>query len=168
MDLKPVDNSLIPLIAGWMADKENYQWLDFGCGRQILEPSLIALMTQRDMHHLRVFTADSGDADVGLVALSDINKKFRTATLWYLLGDKRYARQGYTTRAVARILSEGFNGLGLKAVNAWAVEQNVSSIRVLSKNNFQLIGRQRKCHYVDDQCLDRLLFDLMACEYQGI
>ena len=166
MQLIPIESSSLDLVGEWLNRKENYQWLDFGSGNQTLTPVSLKFMMQRDSHLLRVFTLDSDNTPIGLVALSNIALNFRTATLWYVLGDKRYAGQGYTTRAVSLILTAGFKELGLQATNAWVVEQNQPSIRVLLRNRFQVIGRQRRCHYIDGQPFDRLLFDLLATEYK--
>jgi RimJ/RimL family protein N-acetyltransferase len=169
MKLKPlVDTCEIELVAAWMAEKENYQWLDFGNGNQILTAASLKVMTQRDIHFLRIFTPDSNEEPIGLVALSNVNRRFKTATLWYILGNKSYGGRGYTSRAVSNVLTLAFNELELQAVNAWAVEQNLPSIRILERNNFQLIGRQRKCHYIDDRPCDRLLFDLLASGHKKV
>lgn len=168
MILKPIDNPSVELVATWMAEKENYQWLDFGNGSQPLSPLALKFMTQKDSHLLRIFTADKDETPIGLVALSNVNHNFRTAMLWYVLGNKDYAGQGCTTRAVSQILALGFLKLGLEAVNAWALEQNTASIRVLERNRFRLIGRQRRCHYIDNRPCDRLLFDMLASEYTEI
>jgi RimJ/RimL family protein N-acetyltransferase len=168
MELRSLDPAILEIVAAWMAEKENYQWLDFGGGRQILTAPSLKVMSQRDIHLLRAFTADSGHAPIGLVALSDVTAEFKTATLWYVLGDKRYRGQGYTTRAVSRLLTVGFKELGLHAVNAWAVEGNVPSISVLKRNRFELIGRQRQCHYIDGVAFDRLLFDLLSVDHRGL
>ncbi len=165
MKLRPIETSEIDLIAGWLGKKENYQWLDFGGGNQTLSAISLRVLTQRDIHVIRCFTSDTNDAPIGLVALSNFARNFGTATLWYLLGDKAYAAKGYTTRAVSETLTFGFTGLGLRAVNAWAVELNLSSIRILERNNFSLIGRQRQCHLIEGRVCDRLLFDLLASEH---
>jgi hypothetical protein len=60
MKLKPIDTSTFKLVAEWMTRKENYQWLDFGNGHQILSPVSLKIMTQRDIHLLRVFTLRIG------------------------------------------------------------------------------------------------------------
>lgn len=168
MQLKPIDSSALNLVAEWMATKENYQWLDFGNGIQILPPVSLKIMTQREGHLLRVFTPDAADIPIGLVALSSIAQNFQTATLWYVLGDKSHAGQGYTTRAVSQMLTLGFRELALQAVNAWVVEHNEPSIRLLKRNRFQFIGRQRRCHIIDGQAFDRLLFDLLVSEHGGL
>jgi len=35
-----------------LAQKQNYQWLDFGNGRQIVTPALLKIMAQRETHWL--------------------------------------------------------------------------------------------------------------------
>jgi RimJ/RimL family protein N-acetyltransferase len=168
MKLRPLDEARVNLAAEWMAREENYQWLDFGLGKQILSAASLKVMMQRDIHLLMLFTADSDDTPIGLVALSNISQNFKTAMLWYALGNKAYSGQGYTTRAVSRILTMGFKEVGLGAIGAWTVEHNESSIRVLSRNRFQMIGRQRRCHYIKGHAFDRLLFDLLAVEHKEL
>lgn len=168
MKLRPMDDGGCQLVAGWLAQKENHQWLDFGNGVQVLEAPSLKIMAQRGLHLLRVFTADSEDTPIGLAALSNIHPTFQTATLWFLLGDKRFAKQGYTTRAVSKILTLGFQELELRSINAWAVEQNVASIRTIERNNFRLVGRLRECHHIDGHPRDRLLFDILKSEHQEI
>ena len=84
MKLLPLDNpELIELVASWLGREENYKWLDFGNG--ILAPTAVSLkvMTQRDLHVLRVFTPDDSDLPVGVVGLSNVDRRFKTAgSLW--------------------------------------------------------------------------------------
>lgn len=164
--LRPLTDRDLELVASWMAQKENYQWLDFGDGRQILSALALKFMMQRQTHCLRLFTGSAGEP-IGLVSLSSINRAFKTGALWYVLGNKRYGGRGCTTRAASELLTVGFHELGLWAVNAWAVADNIPSVRVLEHNHFSLVGRQRQCHYVEGRACDRLLFDLLACEHQG-
>ena len=166
MKLQPIDNSKIELVTEWLSEKENYQWIDFGSGQRIISPLVLKVMTQKDTQLLRVFTADSDDTPIGLVALSDIDLNFKTAMLWFVLGNKQYASKGYSTRAVAQILTIGFQELALQSVHAWAVDENIPSIRVIEGNNFQLVGRRRQCHYIEGRPCDRLLFDILASEHQ--
>ena len=168
MQLKPIDSRALDLVVTWMARKENYQWLDFGGGLQILSPVTLKIMTQRDSHLLRIFTPDTDDAPIGLVALSNIARNFQTALLWYVLGDKGYGGQGYTTRAVSEMLTVGFEELALQSVNAWTLESNGPSIKVLTRNHFRLVGRQRRCHWIDGHPFDRLLFDLLHADHKPV
>src|SRR5688572_24142592 len=87
------------LLAGWLAQKENHQWLDFGDGRQLVSPEWLKVAMQRGTYVIRLFTADDDDRPIGAVALSNINTRFQTANFWVILGDKTYARKGYASRA---------------------------------------------------------------------
>jgi RimJ/RimL family protein N-acetyltransferase len=168
MQLRPIDPSDLSLVAGWLAEKDNYQWLDFGYGTQVLTAPTLKMMAQRDIHALRVYAGEPMGPPIGLVALSNVARSFRTATLWYVLGDKRHANQGHTSRAVAVMLTFGFAELGLEAVNAWTVEHNAPSRRVLERNRFRYIGRQRCCHEIDGKTYGRLFFDLLASEHRAL
>jgi RimJ/RimL family protein N-acetyltransferase len=165
MKLLPLDSpELIERVAGWLARKENYQWLDFGDGRRVLTPAALKIMVQRGAHVLRVFTDEDG-APVGVVGLQNVDREFKTATLWVVLGERSRARRGYATQAVGQILTLAFRELGLHTVNTWIVEHNPSLV-VGERNNFHFIGRQRQSHWIDGQPFDRLLFDILASEHK--
>lgn len=167
MELLPLDTpEQIELAAGWLSTYDNYKWLDFGAGVQKVGPATLKVMAQRDLHVIRLFTADDGDLPVGIVGLTNVDRSHKTATLWGVLGRKRYG--GFITRATSRLLTYAFTELGLRAVTAWTVEINVASRRALERLHFRYIGRQRQCHYIDGRPYDRLLFDLLAAEHEEI
>jgi len=164
MELRPIDSSeMIERVAGWLVQKENLQWLHFGDGQRGLTPAWLKMMTRSEKHVLRVFTSDDG-APIGVVALGEIDRTFRTATFWAVIGDKRYARNGYATRAILEILRIGFRELGLHAINTWIVEHN-PSVAIVNRMKFHHVGRQRQCHWIDGHPYDRLLYDMLAPEY---
>jgi RimJ/RimL family protein N-acetyltransferase len=165
MKLLPLDSpALLEVAAGWLDGYENYKWLDFGNGVQRVSAVTLRIMTQRNIHIFRLYTAGAEDLPVGIVGLSNVDRNFRTASIWAVLGQKRYG--GCTTEAVSRMLTYGFTELGLHAINAWTVEINAGGRRVLERLNFRFIGRLRQCHYIDGRPYDRLLFDLLATEHQ--
>lgn len=165
MRLLPLDSpQLVERAAGWLGKYDNYKWLDFGNGVQQLTPVTLKLMTQRDLHVVRLYTADDGDLPVGVVGLTNVDRNFNTASLWAVLGNKRYG--GCTTRACSELLTFGFTELGLQAVNAWTVETNIAAQRILESLNFRYVGRMRRCHYLEGRPLDRLLFDQLATEHR--
>jgi len=167
MRLIPLDSpKLIALVADWLADPENSKWLDFG-GLPHFTPALVKIMAQRQANVLRVFTAEDDDTLIGVVGLSHVDRHFKTATVWAVLGDKSYARRRYTTRAVSKMLSLGFHELGLRAISSWAVVHN-PSVEIGHRLQLHLIGRQRQCHYLDGRTYDRLWFDILASEHQEL
>lgn len=167
MKLLPLDTAeRIELAAGWLSEPGNYKWLDFGNGIQKVSPVTLKIMTQRDLHVFRLYTADDGDLPVGIVGLSNVDRNFKTGSLWAVLGRKRYG--GGTALACSKMLTYAFTELGLRAVNAWTVEINVAAQRVLERLKFRHIGRLRQCHVIDGHAYDRLLFDMVASEHQDL
>jgi RimJ/RimL family protein N-acetyltransferase len=163
--LKPLDSpELIQTVAGWLAQKDNYQWLQFGDGRHILTPQLLKILTQMDTHVLRIYTSGDG-APLGIVGLEDVNRHFKTARLWVVAGEKKLCGRGCATQAVSKMLTLAFRDLGLHAVNTWIVEHN-PSVRVAERVGFKFIGRQRQCHWMDGVAHDRLWFDRLASEHE--
>jgi RimJ/RimL family protein N-acetyltransferase len=166
--LLPLDRpELFELVASWLARKENYQWLDFGNGRQIITPALLKIMTQRETHFLRVYTAPRDDTPIGVAGLNSVDRAFKTATFWAVAGEKGFRTRGYGTIAASKFLSLAFSELRLHVINTWAVENN-TSLRGMRRLGFRFIGRQRQCHYIDGRLYDRLLFDLLASEHREL
>ena len=168
MQLLPIDTpERLKLVAHWLAQKENYQWLELGDGRQLMSLEWLTIAMQRRSYVLRLFTSDVGDMPIGVVALSNVNEHFKTANIWVVVGDKSYASRGYANRAASRMLTIGFKELGLEAVHTWIVEHN-QSVRMAKRLKFRLIGRQRQSHHIDGRTYDRLWFDLLSSEHEEI
>ena len=168
MKLLPIDRpEFFEVAAGWLARKENYQWLDFGNGRQPVTPALLKIMTQRESHFLRIYTSDRDDDPIGILGLNSVDRGFKTATFWGVSGEKSFRNRGYSTFASSRFLTLAFRELGLETINTWAVDQN-PSLRTIERLGFRLVGRMRQCHYIDGRPYDRLLFDLLAGEHREL
>jgi RimJ/RimL family protein N-acetyltransferase len=157
----------IELAASWLAQKENYQWLDFGNGRQLVTPALLTIMAQRETHLMRLYTSGKDDIPIGIVGLNDVRRAFRTATLWGVAGEKSFRNRGFANLAASKFLSLAFRELGLRSVNTWVVDHN-PSLRSVERLHFRFIGRQRRCHVIDGRPFDRLLFDLLAEEHKEL
>src|SRR5436305_649654 len=114
MKLLPLDRpELIELVANWLSQEDNCKWLDFGNGVHSPSPVSLKVMTQRDLHVLRVFTPHDSDLPIGVVGLSNVDRRFKTAaSMWAVLGRKRYG--GYGPRAASKLLTLGFTELGLE------------------------------------------------------
>jgi RimJ/RimL family protein N-acetyltransferase len=168
MKLLPLQTpEVFELVASWLARKENYQWLDFGNGRQTVTPVLLKIMAQRDSHLMRVYTLPGIDTPIGIVGLNNLDRASGTATLWGVAGEKSFHSRGYASIASSKLLTIAFRDLGLRAVNTWVVDHN-PSLRSVERIGFRFIGRQRLCHSIDGRPYDRLLFDLLAEEHQEL
>jgi RimJ/RimL family protein N-acetyltransferase len=168
MRLRPLQTAAdFELAAGWLQRKENYQWLDFGNGRQGITAAALRIMAQRDTHFIRLYTSDLDDSPIGIVALNNVDRHMHTGTLWAVAGDKSFRNRGGSLAAAARLLTLAFQELGLHSVNTWTVEHNASR-RGVARLGFRYVGRQRHCHFIDGKPYDRLLFDLLAREYREL
>lgn len=154
----------IELAASWLSDERNYRWLDFGNGVQKVDVLLLRVMLQREVHVIRAYTADDG-TPIGLVGLSAVDRTSKSAWLWAVLGEKRYARSRYTLRAATAILEHGFRVLGLRVVGTWIVACNRPSINLAKHIGMNPAGRLRNYFYHDGKYHDRLLYDMLATEY---
>jgi RimJ/RimL family protein N-acetyltransferase len=164
--LLPVEGPvLVRTVADWLARTENYQWLDFGHGRRVLSAEWLAIAARRPSEVLRVYTARDGDTPIGVVALTEVDRSFRTARIWVVAGNKSFAARGLATVAARRLLAFGFRELGLRAIHTWIVDGN-PSLRIVRRLGFSLIGRQRACHVIDGQMRDRFWFDLLDSEFR--
>ena len=166
MILRPLGNQDVEQVATWLATEDVRQLLDVGVGVQTVSVGDIRALGAKESHFCQVFTADTNDMPIGVVGLSQISRDCCSAFLWYLLCEREFCGRGYTSRAVSKMLTMGFSHLGLRSINAWAVDQHVASIRVLQRNNFRLIGRLRQCHAIEGRVFDRLLFDLLTAEHR--
>src|SRR5437773_11096359 len=80
--LIPVDSpALVALVAGWLAQKENSQWLDFGDGQQDLTADRLQIMPQHQVHLLRAFAVRGGGPRAGEAGLSAVNPQVTTALI---------------------------------------------------------------------------------------
>lgn len=165
MILRPIGTDDLEMVAGWMERQQNYRWLDFGAGHQAVGELSLRVMLQRDLHELRIYTADDDETPVGIVGLSDVDRSFRTATAWVVLGRKEFARSGLSARAVSEMLRVGFEELELEAINAWTLDSNKGGQGIIERVGFRYAGRQRRCHYLDGEPHDRLWFDILAEEF---
>jgi len=168
MKLLPLNTpEIIELAASWLARKENYQWLSFGNGVQLVTPMLLKIMAQQETHFMRVYTSDRDDVPIGIAGLNNVSRTFRTGTLWGTTGEKSFRSRGYASFAGSKFLTLAFRNLELHTVNTWVVDRN-PSLRLVERLRFRFIGRQRQCHYIDGRPYDRLLFDLLASEHHEL
>ena len=168
MRLRPLVTSAdLELAAGWLQQKENSQWLDFGSNCQRITPTLLRIMTQRDTHYIRFYSAHDDAMPIGIVALSNVDRHMRTGMLWGVAGEKSFRYRGWASVAASRLLTLAFQELGLHSVSTWVVAHNPSQ-RGAARLGFRYVGRQRQCHFIDGQPCDRLLYDLLASEHREL
>jgi diamine N-acetyltransferase len=112
-----------------------------------------------------LFLGLSNESPVGFVGLSQIDIIDKSAMVWYTVASEKSRNKGIGTQLVHLILKEAFNSLNLHTVYASVAEPNISSCKVLEKNNFKQVGIQRQCHLINGKFYNRVIFDIVAGEH---
>jgi [ribosomal protein S5]-alanine N-acetyltransferase len=97
---------------------------------------------------------DETGALVGVCGFHDVRESPRRAELGYWIG-RPYWGRGYASAAVAAMVRIAFDELGLAAIEAHSLADNVASRRVLEKNGFALEGLA--AHEVSKWSAERLV-----------
>jgi ribosomal-protein-alanine N-acetyltransferase len=99
------------------------------------------------------------DRIVGRINLTEVARRYyNKALLGYRIGEDAAGR-GIASRAVALVLEEAFQTLGLWRIEATVRDSNMGSARVLQKNGFSEFGRSRQSMYLNDAWHDLLHFE---------
>jgi ribosomal-protein-alanine N-acetyltransferase len=102
------------------------------------------------------------DAIAGTINLFNVvRESLQSGTIGYWVDHTRNGR-GLASAAVAEIIAYAFGGLQLHRVEAATLTHNVSSQRVLEKNDFERIGLARRFLRIDDEWRDFFLFQRLA------
>jgi len=88
---------------------------------------------------------DAGETSsvIGSVRINSIEKKAQCGMLGYELHPE-YWSNGYATEALGSVVKYAHNEIALNRLEAWTIDGNVASERVLIKNGFQFEGMQRE------------------------
>lgn len=104
---------------------------------------------------------------IGVISLSNIDKKNKKCKLGYWLG-KKYWNQGVMTKAVKMILDIAFNKLKMHRVYASTFADNNGSVRVLENNDFFLEGIQYETVFRNGKWYNFFLYGLLKDDYNKI
>ena len=90
-----------------------------------------------------------------------VRESLQSGTIGYWVDHRRNGR-GLATAAVGQIVDYAFEELDLHRVEAATLVDNVTSQRVLEKNDFERIGLARRFLRIDDEWRDFFLFQRIA------
>ncbi|MFF2091068.1 GNAT family N-acetyltransferase [Paenibacillus sp. NPDC058174] len=111
-----------------------------------------------------VVTKDE-DKLIGCISLN-LSKPHRKAELGYWLG-KPYWGQGYSTEAARRVLSFGFQELGLNKIYAIAMVKNPASANVMKKLGMKWEGELKEHILKWDVFEDIVYYGIRKSEYES-
>ncbi len=107
---------------------------------------------------------NSGDV-IGNAGFHNWEITHERAELGYVLHEK-FRGQGFMVEALKRIVDFGFQEMRLNRIEAFISPDNSSSIKLITKMNFQLEGKLREHYKSNDKIHDSLVFGLLKSEYE--
>jgi RimJ/RimL family protein N-acetyltransferase len=150
------------IAARWLSQPRVNQWLTEEWRGRNVAPVTLAMGVRKKKN--RFFLVRYDGQPCGVTSLADIEPADATAMIWYFLGEQALSGRGITSEAVRQVARKAFNDLGLASLYAWAMDDNIASIKVLQKAGFRPAGRIRKAAFSNGRLVDRVYFDLLAQE----
>jgi RimJ/RimL family protein N-acetyltransferase len=113
-----------------------------------------------------IFCIDHTDSKqfIGLIALILGKPNYRTAETWYKIHSDHW-KKGYTTEALAKLLSFGFDDLKLHRIEAGCAVENIASIKVLEKAGMTKEGMKRKKLPIRGEWKDNYFYAILEEDY---
>lgn len=103
---------------------------------------------------------------VGLMALNMGKPNYKTAEVWYKLHPQHW-KNGYATEALSKLLSFGFNDLGLHRIEAGCAVDNLASVKVLEKVGMTREGLKRKKLPIRGEWKDNFFYAILEEDFFG-
>lgn len=85
--------------------------------------------------------------------------------IFYLLFDDVFKQKGIVSEAMKYVLSYGFSEMKLNRVEAYIGAENIASLAVAAKFNFQKEGVLRGHYYTNNRFEDSMVFGLLKENY---
>lgn len=93
----------------------------------------------------------------GIIGLSDINFLDRKSHIGYWVG-KQFRKKGIATMATGLVCDYAFGSLKLRRLHTKVLEGNISSMKVLVNNGFDVEGIERDSFYRNEEYKSFILF----------
>jgi RimJ/RimL family protein N-acetyltransferase len=154
-----------PAVHAYASDESVTRHTDWGPNsaeetEEFFREALNAATAQLRDSYLFAITMNQSPA-IGCARLGIVSRADRVGDLGYVLSAE-YWGQGIATEATQRLLTFGFDDLGLHRIFATCHPENIGSVRVLEKAGFQLEGRLREDKLVRGAYRDSLLYAILG------
>ena len=116
--------------------------------------------------HVRLGIFMNDGTLIGDVALQDIDRTNRCASLGMGMAKLANRGKGYGQQAVRLMLNYGFHFLGLERITANTLEINIGAQRCLEKAGLTLEGTERRAVYLNGHKVNRLNYAILVEEFR--
>jgi [ribosomal protein S5]-alanine N-acetyltransferase len=87
---------------------------------------------------------------IGILEISKINNLKNECELSYMIGNKSFWGKGYGTKAINLAINFSKKKLKVKKIIAGVEKKNISSKKILLKNNFKLISKKNNILFFEN------------------
>ena len=101
---------------------------------------------------------------VGVIAYNKLDFHNRIGTIGYWLGEQ-YQGRGIMTKAVAALISYGFEELSLNRIEIRVSSDNLPSRRIPARLGFKEEGCLRQAEWLYDHYVDHIVYGLLKSEW---
>lgn len=138
---------------------------DFGRGLSAPDARPLLFLGRSRANFIRTIHDPVSGRLEGVVGIMGLDNLHGVATIW---GARPVLRPPARSTAVSQIRAACqwvFGNTSVRAIQAWAVQDNAISVRTLLRAGFTATGRHRSAHVRNGRRLDRLLFDITADDF---
>ena len=118
-----------------------------------------------DVKQLRLMICNRDNIKIGLIDVFDLEPKDKRAALGILINDKENRGKGYGAEALNLISAYCFSHLGLHQLYANVNAENLGSIKLFEKCNYEKVGLKKDWILVNGQFKDEILYQLINDVY---
>jgi RimJ/RimL family protein N-acetyltransferase len=164
VDLRPVEDSDLPLIHQWMNHPEVWRYMDY-------ERPYSAADVREDIETSRregqPFTILVGDRPIGRIGLNRFRGRDRICAIYMFIGEPAFWGQGYARDACMALLAYAFDRTDLNQVELWTLADNVRAIAMYRRCGFVEEATLRQRSFKAGQWVDHLVMSVNREEFDG-
>ena len=97
---------------------------------------------------------------IGTIGFQEWSLEHKRANISYALFPEKWGK-GYASEAVEKVISSGFQELGLERIGAIVFVENIASNQLLTKLGFTKEGTLKKYMYQNDKPFDTNIYSLL-------
>ncbi|MDI6791583.1 MAG: GNAT family N-acetyltransferase [bacterium] len=155
----------VPLLVKWFNDPDISRYMDTPnetySKETIIEKFFV--LNQDDIN--LIISEKEGSKEIGFCSIYNINRSTQSGEVSFLIGEKQFQGKGYGKEMVKLLLSSAFCKVGLNSITATVTQQNCQSVKVLEQAGFRKIGIRRQYHFLNEEKLDEILFEMIEEDY---
>ena len=142
----------------WMLDKEvvKYSENQYKLEKQKMYVQDCFLNKNIDLYGIFL-----NEEHIGNISLKDLSSPHKRAEITYLIGKKNYWNKGLGSKLISIIIEKAREEYQLKKLYAGVAKENISSQKVLEKNNFKLEGIRENHLFLNNVFMDQMDYGLI-------